>query len=207
MKSDKAFRLIDTLKESSTQLPKNIPTFTEKQSPPCDAKKSGRGAVPGEMKTSLAQAEITEGEGRLSDAIRKSMELLGYGAMSQKKLIQKLTLRGFEPDVAMAAAAYLRSRGLLPETEDAVRFAEQGVRKLWGPRRIKEDLYARGFTAEAIDTAMDSLSRVDFVANCAKVISKKYGYLSEDPREAKKMVASLMRMGYTASQIKAAISQ
>lgn len=148
-------------------------------------------------------AALTEA-GKLCEAVGKGMELLGYGAVSRRRLTQKLTQRGFDRECADASADYLQAEGFLREEADALRFAEQGVRKLWGPRRIREDLYARSFTSEAIDMAMEALSEVDFEANCAEVIAKKYGDIPTDAREFKKMTAALMRLGYSVSQIKEA---
>ncbi len=138
-------------------------------------------------------------------ALAKAAELLGYGAMSPRRLSQKLLQRGFDADTVEAAISYLSEQGFLPETEDAVRFAEQGVRKLWGSCRIREDLYARRFSEAAIAEAMEALEAVDFEANCAKVIAKKYGCIPRAPSDVKKMTAALMRMGYTLAEIKAAI--
>lgn len=143
--------------------------------------------------------------GALCDAIRKGMELLGYGSMSRRRLLQKLIARRILRETAEAAVAYLDARGCLPEADDAIRFAEQGVRKLWGPRRIQEDLYARGFPSEAVNMAMETLEEVDFSANCARVIAKKYGEPSKDRVEIKKMTAALMRLGYTMEQIREAM--
>ena len=157
------------------------------------------GVVPPEMLEDLETAE------KLCDAIRKGAELLGYGAVSKRRLTQKLTARGFDCDTAEAAVSYLCERGLLPEEDDAVRFAEQGVRKLWGPRRIRDDLFARGFPSEAISIAMDHLEDVDFVENCGRVIVKKYGGIPKDRGEIKKMIAALMRLGYTSDQIREAM--
>ncbi len=157
----------------------------------------------GDVPTELAEA--LDAAGKLCDAVRKGMELLGYGAVSHRRLVQKLTVRGFDKETAEAAADYLKDHGWLPETDDAVRFAEQGARKLWGPRRIREDLFARGFPSEVVTAAMESLEDVDFTDNCARVIAKKYGGTPDDGMERKKMVAALMRLGYTSEQIREAM--
>ena len=151
------------------------------------------------------EAEILTEAGQLCGAIQKGMELLGYGAMSRRRLMQKLTARKFAPDIVVAAAVYLEDHGYLSAAQDAIRFAEQGVRKLWGPCRIKEDLFARGFPTEVVSEAMDALEDVDFSENCACAIQKKYGDIPEDNAEMKKMVAALMRLGYTSDQIREAL--
>lgn len=157
------------------------------------------GTVPTETLETLYEA------GRLCDAVRKGMELLGYGAVSRRRLIQKLTQRGFDCETATSAADYLSDRGCLSENADACRFAEQGVRKLWGIRRIREDLYARGFPDEAVNEAIEALEDVDFVGNCSRVIEKKYGDVPKERDAIKKMIAALMRLGYTSEQIREAM--
>ena len=155
-----------------------------------------------------ASAELVEAldqAGTLCDAIRKGMELLGYGAMSRRRLSQKLSVRGFEKETVGLAVEYLEHHGFLSEGDDAVRFAEQDVRKMWGPRRIREDLFARGFPSEVIFMAMESLEDVDFAENCRRVIDKKYGGVPRNPAEIKKMVAALMRLGYTSEHIREAM--
>ncbi len=154
---------------------------------------------------SAALADALDQAGKLCDAIRKGMELLGYGAMSRRRLEQKLLARGFDKEIVALAGDYLDSHGFLPESDDAVRFAEQGVRKLWGPRRIREDLFARGFSSDAVSAAMESLESVDFAENCGRVIVKKYGGIPKDRVEIKKMIAALMRLGYTSEQIREAL--
>lgn len=159
----------------------------------------------GEVTMDMAEALLEAG--RISRAIQKGMELLGYGAMSRRRLVSKLTARGFEPDLAEGAADYLEEKGYLSEDDAAIRFAEQGLRKLWGPRRIREDLFARGFAADVVAQAMEELASVDFGENCALVISKKYGSVPEDPGSRRKMVAALMRLGYTSEHIREAMRQ
>lgn len=142
--------------------------------------------------------------GRLCDAIRKGMELLGYGNMSCRRMSDKLVVRGFDREVAREATVYLSDHGYLSEENTALRFAEQGVRKQWGPRRIREDLFARGFSSETISVTMESLDEVDFSEICARVMTKKYGGVPQDPAARRKMIAALMRLGFSMEHIKGA---
>ncbi len=172
--------------------------------PEGERKKSGRAGV--SFAVSAQKSVNTDlQDDPMAAVLAKAAELLGYGAMSPRRLSQKLLQRGFDADTVEAAISYLTEHGFMRESEDAVRFAEQGARKLWGTRRIREDLYARKFSEEAIAEAMDALESVDFEANCAKVIQKKYGAPPKDPADLKKMTAALMRLGYTFTEIKAAM--
>ena len=55
-----------------------------------------------------------------------------------------------------------------------------------------------------MEEAIESLSDVDWVENCATVIRKKYGEIPEDKGERQKMLAAMMRLGYDTDTVKAA---
>ncbi len=173
---------------------------------------------------SLRQGALTPEQGRalmqagdLCLAVRKGMELLGYGDMSARRMVYKLTARGVTRETAGEAAAWLQAHGLLREDDAALRRAAQDARKLWGPRRILQDLRAQGYSAEASAAALAALTGadldpdeelppdlVDFEANCARVIRRKFGGVPDDRAERQRMVAALMRLGYDTDVIREA---
>jgi SOS response regulatory protein OraA/RecX len=159
----------------------------------------------------VEEAVRLEEAGQLCRAIRKGMELLGYGDLSVRRMVWKLTAWGAGRESAAGAAAYLKEKGFLREESAAGRRAEQGARKLWGPRRIRQDLMAQGYGEAAIRDAMESLSdpenpeAPDFMANCAALIRKKYGGVPADRPGRQRMTAGLIRLGYTGEQIREAI--
>ena len=159
----------------------------------------------------LAAGEITREQaccllaaGELCAAIRRGMGLLQYGDCSARALVSKLVARGVPRSAAAGAADYLARRGYIREEETARLRAVRGLRKGWGPRRIRDDLRAHGFDADATDQAMAGLEDVDFSAHCAAVIRKRYGEVPTDPVERKKMVAVLLRLGYDTGHIREA---
>ena len=159
---------------------------------------------PREGSISEGEAETILEAGRLCDAIRQGMRCLQYGDLSARRLTYKLTAKGVSREIATRAANYLAEKGYIREDSAAVSRAAQSVRKLWGPRRIREDLRANGFSPEAVEEAMESLAEVDFEENCATVIRKKYRTLPDDRAARQKMTAALMRLGYDADIIRAA---
>lgn len=148
--------------------------------------------------------------GQLCRAIRKGMELLGYGDLSVRRMVWKLTVRGVDRETAAGAATYLKEKGFLREESAAERRAEQGARKLWGPRRIRQDLMAQGYEEAAVQAAMEALSdpenpeATNYIANCATLIRKKYGEVPADRQERQRMLAGLTRLGYTYEQVREA---
>lgn len=169
---------------------------------------AGMGVSVGSISVEEA-ARLTEA-GQLCRAIRKGMELLGYGDLSVRRMVWKLTVRGADRETAAGAATYLKEKGFLREESAAERRAEQGARKLWGPRRIRQDLMAQGYEEAAVQAAMEALSdpenpeTTDYIANCATLIRKKYGEVPADRQERQRMLAGLTRLGYTYEQVREA---
>ena len=131
--------------------------------------------------------------------------MLVYGDHSAHRLASKLVAKGVDREIATRAVAYLIERGYIREECTAVLRARQGLNKGWGERRIEEDLFAHGFTREAVEEAVAQLSDVDWEENCASVIRKKYREIPAERRELQKLVAAMMRLGYDADTVKAAL--
>ena len=148
-----------------------------------------------------------ENESKECAAYRRGVGILAYGANSRRALERKLRQKGFDGESAHSAVEKLNSDGYINETEDAVRLAESCVRKLWGERRILAHLREKGYGSEATEAAKEALSEVDFTANCRKLTEKKYGSLPKEKTDAEKIIAALVRYGYTLSQIKNALSR
>ena len=140
-------------------------------------------------------------------ATKRGIYILGYGACSEKALLSKLIAKGFERHIAREAVDELVARGLIRAADDASREAQRQAAKLWGRSRIVSALYEKGYSAEAVNAALDSLedAGIDYVKNCRALISKKYRDLPSDPKERSKMIAALARHGYSMSEIKQAL--
>ena len=128
-----------------------------------------------------------------------------YTPSSLNALERKLVLKGFERDVARDAVDAVSSRGFVDENDIALRRAQLMADKLWGRSRIIAKLKNEGFGREAIAYGCDQLDDIDFVESCAALIRKKYREIPSEPYGRNKMLASLSRMGYSASEIKKAI--
>jgi len=152
------------------------------------------------------QADALISAGRLAEAVRRAASLLQYGDLSERRLAYKLTTKGIDRADAEAAVAYLVAKGMMAEDRGAVRRAEQDVRKLWGPRRIREDLRAQGYEGEAIEAAMLALDdrEVDFVQSCATVIRRKWGGVPTDRATRAKYRAALLSLGFESDTVREA---
>ncbi len=150
-------------------------------------------------------AEALIAAGRLCAAVKRGMYLLGYGDRSARRLAFKLTAKGVDRAVAEEAVAYLVDQGYIREDDTARLRAAQDVRKLWGPRRIREDLRANGFSPDAVEEAMESLAEVDFEENCATLIRKKHRGVPADRAGRQKLTAALLRLGYDGDVVRRAM--
>ena len=157
---------------------------------------------------SRSRFDEIERASNICSAYKKGLFLLGYGACSERKLHYKLKTKGFANDICSEAVAMLSAGGYINEANDAEREAERCIAKLWGKKRIVSHLYSKGFRDDAIRSAIDELCNVDFVENCKKLImrdhQKQFMAALNDEKEKQKLFASLIRMGYSFSEIKEA---
>lgn len=144
---------------------------------------------------------------QLIPAKEKAYQYLGYGDLSRKKLFEKLTRFGIEPQVAEAACDLMEEQGYLNDERLAhrlaVRFAEA---KRWGPRRILPELLQRGISAELAKEAVAELD-VDFTASVAYYLETKYrSYDLSDRKVLQKVTQGLMRLGFDLDDIRSVIN-
>ena len=143
----------------------------------------------------------------ISLAVKRGMNILGYGSSSEKNLSLKLRGKGFSKEVSEAAAEYLLESGFIDEGSDAAREAERCLRKQWGRKRIYATLRQKGYSDEAISSAMAMLDEVDFATVCLEVIMKRYADKLGSPEELQKTFGALSRLGFSTTEIKTAIKQ
>lgn len=142
-------------------------------------------------------------------AVKRGTSLLSVSTCSEKALRVKLTSKGYDREIAEEAVKELVSLGLMNPFDDAFREAQKQFAKLRGKKRIAAELFAKGYSAESVRHALNKLdlSNADFVAGCRRLIEKRYTELPREPHERQKLYATLMRYGYTSSEIKKAIEE
>ena len=149
--------------------------------------------------------DALEEASRQTEAIRKALHLLSYGAQSEKTLKQKLSARGFSGEQTKVAVDYLRRLGMIRESEEAMRVAQSCRRKYWGLRRILSHLFQKGYSESVIREVQAELEGEDFAADCAALIRSKFYEVPSGREERQKMTAALMRYGYSLGEIRRAI--
>ena len=135
-------------------------------------------------------------------ATKKAFDILAFGRNSARTLALKLRHRNFSPGVCDEVAALLKEKGYIREDEDVVREAEACVNKYWGMRRILMHLHQKGYDNDAIGVAKEYLAEVDFVELCADLIRKEFGTLPKEEAERNRVIASVVRYGYSMTEIK-----
>ena len=140
-------------------------------------------------------------------AVKRGVNILGYGVCSKKMLVRKLVAKGIAPEAAREAAEELVRRGYMDPQADAAREAQRGALKLWGQRRIAAELFKKGYTEEDIRSALYALEDegVDFTEICAERIRRSTDDMPADPKQRQKLIASLQRYGFSGSEIKEAL--
>lgn len=128
----------------------------------------------------------------LTRAKTKSYTYLQYGDMSAKKLYDKLIHAGFEDGMALECVEQMKDAGYINDTRYAASVANNLANvKLYGPRRIREELYKRGITGDDADIAIDGLE-TDFDQNIKSLITGKF----RSKTDRHKLIAALIRYGY-----------
>lgn len=136
---------------------------------------------------------------RQQKAIRSALNILDYADNTEKKLREKLFRKGYTAEETDIAVEYARKMDYLNES----RFLEVMVyslanTKLYGRRRIIQELYVKGFRREIIAEA--DFSEIDFIANCCKRVKKTKNNYSD----VRKLYEALLRYGFSSDEIKKA---
>lgn len=136
---------------------------------------------------------------RQQKAIRSALNILDYADNTEKKLREKLFRKGYTADETDIAVEYAKKMDYLNES----RFLEVMVyslsnTKLYGKRRIIQELYVKGFKREIIAEA--DFSEIDFAANCCKRVKMTKNNYSD----VRKLYAALLRYGFSSDEIKKA---
>lgn len=137
-----------------------------------------------------------------TEAVLEAARVLSSGDKSTRDLTLKLR-RKFSDEAVGHAVRLMEKRGYLDETAQCQRIAEQAVRtKHHGPRRIKADLAAHGYSGKAADAAVRAIPEEDFADALAYSIDRKFPGIEEmDAADVKKAAASLMRLGFSSGAI------
>lgn len=134
---------------------------------------------------------------KLIPATEKAYQYLGYGDLSRKKLYEKLTRFGIEPQVAEATCDKMEQKGFIDDEKLAYKLAEKfASSKRWGPRRILPEIIQKGISSALAKEAVDALE-VDFYASAQYHMETKYRRIDRaDRKERDRAFQGLVRLGF-----------
>ncbi len=153
--------------------------------------------------------KFLEHEAGVYAAYKRAMYILSYGACSKRMLCSKLRSKGFSAEQSEEAVERIYALGFIDNVSAARRDAERCATKLWGETRIRSYLVSRGYERDEIDSAVFWLedSGVNFERNCTRLLHSKIDAVPNDYKERQRLIAAMLRYGYTLAQVKNALSK
>ena len=160
------------------------------------------------MQLSEQQLDQLLDENQLFNALKKGYDYLSYGDLTERRMREKLHNYGVSDENIEKCIEYFIDRGYIDDERYATRYAALAVEnKLWGERRIVEELLKRGIELSLARETVEQLDQ-DWEDNAHHIIETKYYFINvSQPRQKQKLVNSLVRMGYTYDQINTAINR
>lgn len=163
-----------------------------------------RGNIPtvGEFLSSEAFEALDFGEAA-TNATVKAVSMLAYTDRTAKKLGEQLRKKGFSREATDAAVGFCVEKRYIREEEQLVRLMTLLCeKKLYGVRRIRNEVYQKGFAKEVVDAVWeDTLCTLDFEQAIDKRMENLKREAFSTPKEKQKTYAALMRYGFSADEI------
>ncbi len=143
-------------------------------------------------------------------AIKYAMYLLQFSDKSERVLRRKMKEKNYDEAVTDETISVLREGGLIDDENLALKkYISIAKSKLYGPHRIKSELYSKGFSSEDIKNAEQNAD-IDFDEllrlMCLKLLSSGRVDLS-DRNELDKFKAKLIRYGYDFETVNRVLSE
>lgn len=144
-----------------------------------------------------------------SKAKQKLLSLLSYSGNSRKGFGDKLKRYGFSEESIEYALDFAEEQKLIDDKEYAEALAYELVEvKLYGPMRVRQEMFRHGVEKEIGDNAIQKYFQRDpdglctFDRNMHKsAVAKARGLDLTDPKQREKLFAALNRAGYEFSRI------
>lgn len=139
-----------------------------------------------------------------SRAAVKAVGILAYGDQTAKRLSDKLRAKGFSREACDLALRYVLDKRYIREDEQLEHFMHVLCEtKHYGLRRIRQEVYARGFSEQTIRLWFSSTAEsLDFDAALEKRLEKVPEETFSDPDKVQRLTASLLRYGFSTDEIR-----
>ncbi|MHB8840469.1 MAG: regulatory protein RecX [Candidatus Aquicultor sp.] len=138
-------------------------------------------------------------------AVNRAVLLLSYRARSEHEVSQRLKTAGFDPEIISDAINELRRLGYLNDDDFAQSWTKSRMTsKLYGPKRIKQELKQKGIADEIIAEKLEETASPDKEYELAKKLAetKVPTYKDLDKNASfRRLSQFLLRRGYTPSTV------
>lgn len=140
-------------------------------------------------------------------ATLKAADFLAYGDNTEKQLYEKLCRKGFPKEACAAAVGFCVEKRYIDEEDQLRRFMEMlCTRKKYGLRRIKQEIYQKGFSDRAVKAVFSDMAQtLDFDSAARSRVKKLGADAFSAPDKKKRATASLLRLGFSYNEIQRAV--
>lgn len=142
-------------------------------------------------------------------ATKRAMELLTKKDYTEKKLRDKLADGLYSDDIIDAAIDYVKSYNYLDDERYARDYVSYNI-EYRSKNRIKQDLMTRGVPKDIIDSVLaeftDEQCRDAEMEQIGRLLVKKHYDTSMDYKDKQKIIAFLLRKGYSMDAIRSAMN-
>lgn len=142
-------------------------------------------------------------------ATKRAMELLTKKDYTEKKLRDKLAAGLYSDDIIDAAIDYVKSYNYLDDERYARDYVSYNI-EYRSKNRIKQDLMTRGISKDIIDSVIaeftDEQCRDAEKDQIGRLLVKKHYDTSMDYKDKQKIIAFLLRKGYSMDAIRSAMN-
>jgi regulatory protein len=149
---------------------------------------------------------LVEFETKLSKTKKRAMNVLGARMLTRGAMEKRLRELGEEDGDAADAADWLVEIGLIDDAAYAAELVRGCVRRGFGARRIRDELYRRLVPRELWDGALAEIEDGETVASAEAFIERKLRGETPDLDDKRKIGAALARRGHSWSDINAAFA-
>ena len=139
----------------------------------------------------------------MSEAVNKALKMLERRDYSEGELISKLTEKGIAQTEAEEAVGRMVSLGFVNDERYAELVVRHSLKKGYGPRRIRDELYRHMVPKELWDAAMAELPEQSDTVEM--LVERKLRGKTPDKKELKKVTDMLLRRGFGWNEINAVL--
>lgn len=140
---------------------------------------------------------------RQASAKNRAVRIVAAGSVSKNDLRQRLVSKGESPDDAEQAVAWLDGLELLDDARTAREIVQRGVRRGYGPARIRQMLYEKRIPRQYWAEAMEEIPPMDDAIDA--FLSGRFRGTAPDEKTVKKTVDAALRRGFGYGDIRAAL--